>query len=179
VFFFSALHPCCSNSYLLLICAFELVLHLEQYCIEGATAAFPVQRRVPSVDQLCRPHVGSKENMTPTLTGLLCRYAHRAGRTARMGQAGEVYLMLMPHELEYINVLQKAGCNTDKCSITPLTKSLSSFGRVQVHTRTCLSSFLSLLPPPHTHTCKCRRGMHRGEVRVSIKTLLASTYLIS
>lgn len=40
----------------------------------------------------------------------MCRYVHRVGRTARMGQTGEAILFLLPSEIAYLDLLQGQGC---------------------------------------------------------------------
>ncbi|GIL86758.1 hypothetical protein Vretifemale_14995, partial [Volvox reticuliferus] len=41
--------------------------------------------------------------------GAPSEYVHRVGRSARMGAAGEAVLMLMPHEVPYVNLLRSRG----------------------------------------------------------------------
>lgn len=38
-----------------------------------------------------------------------CRYVHRVGRTARMGQQGRAVLFLLPTERGYVDKLQQHG----------------------------------------------------------------------
>lgn len=38
-----------------------------------------------------------------------CRYVHRVGRTARMGQQGRAVLFLLPTERAYVDKLQQHG----------------------------------------------------------------------
>lgn len=40
---------------------------------------------------------------------MVCRYVHRVGRTARMGQQGRGVLFLLPSEREYVGRLQGHG----------------------------------------------------------------------
>lgn len=55
-------------------------------------------------------------------------YVHRAGRTARMGRRGSSFLMLQPHEQQYVNVLAGIGVQVTEASTTPWLSSL--VGRV-------------------------------------------------
>ncbi len=51
-------------------------------------------------------------------------YVHRAGRTARMGRRGSSFLMLQPHEQQYVSVLAGIGVQVSEASTTPWLSSL-------------------------------------------------------
>jgi ATP-dependent RNA helicase DDX31/DBP7 len=44
-------------------------------------------------------------------------YVHRVGRTARVGQNGKALLFLEPHEIEYINELNKNGMSLSEIKL--------------------------------------------------------------
>ncbi|KAA0160551.1 hypothetical protein FNF31_04260 [Cafeteria roenbergensis] len=51
-------------------------------------------------------------------------YAHRAGRTARSGKAGQAALLLAPHEMPLLDVLATHGIRSTKQSNVPFLRSL-------------------------------------------------------
>ena len=55
---------------------------------------------------------------------LICRYVHRVGRTARMGQQGMAMLLLLPQEVGYIQKLQQQGVKLQEQALLPLLDQL-------------------------------------------------------
>lgn len=54
-------------------------------------------------------------------------YVHRAGRSARMGQAGEALLFLLPTELEYLPLLATHGVKVARLLLDPVLASLPDY----------------------------------------------------
>ena len=59
---------------------------------------------------------------------LLCRYVHRVGRTARMGQQGTAMLLLLPQEVGYTQKLQQQGVKLQEQALLPLLDQLPQPG---------------------------------------------------
>ena len=59
---------------------------------------------------------------------LVCRYVHRVGRTARMGQQGTAMLLLLPQEVGYIQKLQQQGVKPQEQALLPLLDQLPQPG---------------------------------------------------
>ena len=55
---------------------------------------------------------------------MLCRYVHRVGRTARMGQQGEAILFLLPAEIGYLGLLTPAGCSIAEMDLDAVMRAL-------------------------------------------------------
>lgn len=55
---------------------------------------------------------------------LVCRYVHRVGRTARMGQQGTAMLLLLPQEVGYIQKLQQQGVKLQEQALLSLLDQL-------------------------------------------------------
>ncbi|CAG9463132.1 unnamed protein product [Pedinophyceae sp. YPF-701] len=51
-------------------------------------------------------------------------YVHRVGRTARMGQAGEAFMILQPSELDYTSLLEERGVTLQRQSVSSILKHL-------------------------------------------------------
>ena len=54
----------------------------------------------------------------------MCRYVHRVGRTARMGQQGEAILFLLPAEIGYLELLAKTGCRIAEMDLDSVMRAL-------------------------------------------------------
>ncbi|KAG2489609.1 hypothetical protein HYH03_011889 [Edaphochlamys debaryana] len=54
--------------------------------------------------------------------GAPAEYVHRVGRSARMGAAGEAVLVLMPHEVPYVNLLRSRGVMLESESLDSLAR---------------------------------------------------------
>ncbi|KAK9708093.1 ATP-dependent RNA helicase dbp7 [Basidiobolus ranarum] len=55
-------------------------------------------------------------------------YVHRVGRTARLGRAGEAYLLLLPSEIEYLDILKGQGLQPEGVKLEKILSSLSPKG---------------------------------------------------
>ena len=93
-------------------------------------------------------------------------YVHRAGRTARMGRRGSSFLMLQPHEQQYVNVLAGIGVQVTEASTTPWLSSL--VGRIPP---------VEALPPPPAvgddSTVEAAGGAAGGETQTPAMRALA------
>ncbi|KAI7884853.1 DEAD-domain-containing protein [Lichtheimia hyalospora FSU 10163] len=56
-------------------------------------------------------------------------YVHRAGRTARLGQAGSATIFLLPSELEYVDLLKAQGMTVSPLDIQSVLKFLGNESR--------------------------------------------------
>lgn len=56
-------------------------------------------------------------------------YVHRAGRTARLGQAGSATIFLLPSELEYVDMLKAQGMTVSPLDIQSVLKFLGNESR--------------------------------------------------
>lgn len=54
-------------------------------------------------------------------------YVHRAGRSARMGQAGEALLFLLPTEVDYLPLLARHGVKLNSLPLDPVLATLPNF----------------------------------------------------
>ncbi|KAG2442452.1 hypothetical protein HXX76_002538 [Chlamydomonas incerta] len=54
--------------------------------------------------------------------GAPAEYVHRVGRSARMGAAGEAVMVLMPHEVPYVNLLRSRGVMLEALGWDGLTR---------------------------------------------------------
>ncbi|GLI69279.1 hypothetical protein VaNZ11_013855 [Volvox africanus] len=54
--------------------------------------------------------------------GAPSEYVHRVGRSARMGAAGEAVLLLMPHEIPYVNLLRSRGVLLEQVQLDKLAR---------------------------------------------------------
>ena len=59
---------------------------------------------------------------------LVCRYVHRVGRTARMGQQGQALLFLLPSEKAYIDRLQQHGVKVQQGNLMQHVLQLQELG---------------------------------------------------
>lgn len=68
------------------------------------------------------------------------RYVHRVGRTARMGQAGEAVLFLLPSEAPYLPLLGGHGVRLATLPLDPVLAALPDFDAASVRTDNTPSS---------------------------------------
>lgn len=52
------------------------------------------------------------------------RYVHRVGRSARMGASGEAVMLLLPHEVPYVNLLRSKGVLLEREAAEGLSRHL-------------------------------------------------------
>lgn len=71
--------------------------------------------------------------ITPLLSALVSRntaaaparrYVHRVGRSARMGASGEAVMLLLPHEVPYVNLLRSKGVLLEREAAEGLSRHL-------------------------------------------------------
>lgn len=60
------------------------------------------------------------------------RYVHRVGRTARMGQAGEAVLFLLPSEAPYLPLLGSHGVRLAPLPLDPVLEPLPDLENASV-----------------------------------------------
>jgi superfamily II DNA/RNA helicase len=60
------------------------------------------------------------------------RYVHRAGRSARMGQAGEALLFLLPTEVDYLPLLARHGVKLNSLPLDSVLATLPNFATATV-----------------------------------------------
>lgn len=75
---------------------------------------------------------------------LWCRYVHRVGRTARMGQQGQAMLFLLPSEKGYIHKLQQHGVKVQQGNLMQHILLLQELGTAPVQVCHLHLSYLPL-----------------------------------
>lgn len=73
--------------------------------------------------------------------GLLLRYVHRVGRTARMGQKGKAILFLLPVEKGYLDLMGAAGVEMHRLDLDKVYAALPDCGTYLVRPSPGYSGF--------------------------------------